>query len=253
MTEDKSTVSGIGNSAAAGRKRRNLVELCVGYGCILLVIWTSRPLQRLFYYVAIAVFLAIFWRSFEGWRVMGLRTTNFLRSLWVVGLALLMGAIAVLLAIRFRTLHLPDGPLLFLKTYWGYTVWSFAQQILLLDFFLLRFLRLLSGRKSAVMATASLFALAHLPNPILTPLTLLWGMAACLLFLRYRNLYPLAIAHAVFGICIAITVPGPVSRNMRVGLGYLQYRRHGDRQRSQSDHIVSTHAWVIAEAPTRRC
>jgi hypothetical protein len=52
---------------------------------------------------------------------------------------------------------------------------------------------------------------------------LVWGLAACLLFLCYRNLYPLALAHAIFGITIAITVPGPVDHNMRVGLGYLKY------------------------------
>jgi hypothetical protein len=104
-----------------------------------------------------------------------------------------------------------------------------------------------------VIVTAVIFALAHLPNPILTPVTLLWGLAACLLFLRYRNLYPLAMAHAIFGICIAITIPGPVSHNMRVGLGYLRYRPRGEHQRSQSDHIVSTQACVIADAPTRRC
>ena len=79
-------------------------------------------------------------------------------------------------------------------------------------------------RTSAVLATAGIFALAHLPNPILTPLTLLWSLAACLIFLRHHNLYPLAMAHAILGICIAITVPGSVSHNMRVGLGYLQYR-----------------------------
>jgi membrane protease YdiL (CAAX protease family) len=70
---------------------------------------------------------------------------------------------------------------------------------------------------------AVIFAVAHLPSPILTPVTLIWGFAACLLFLRYRNLYPLAMAHAILGISIAITIPGPVDHNMRVGLGYLTY------------------------------
>ncbi|MGO8718527.1 MAG: type II CAAX prenyl endopeptidase Rce1 family protein [Acidobacteriaceae bacterium] len=253
MPENNSNVSAIASSAAAGRKRRDLIELCIGYCSILVVIWTPRPLQTVLYFATIAVLLSMFWRSFDGWTAMGLRTTNFLHSLWVVGVALLLAAVAVLFAIRRNTLHVPDGLVLFLKTYWGYAVWSFVQQILLLDFFLLRFLRLLPGKKSAVLATAGIFALAHVPNPILTPLTLLWGVAACLLFLQYRNLYPLAIAHAILGICIAITVPGPVSHNMRVGLGYLQYRQHAHHHRSQIDHIVSTHAWVIAEAPTRRC
>jgi membrane protease YdiL (CAAX protease family) len=83
--------------------------------------------------------------------------------------------------------------------------------------------RLLPSARSAALAAAVLFALAHLPNPILTSVTLFWGFAACLLFLRYRNLYPLALAHAILGIAIAITVPGPVDHNMRVGLGYLTY------------------------------
>jgi hypothetical protein len=253
MPENNSTGFIMGNSVAAARKRRDWIELCLGYGLILAVIWTPRPLQTVLYFATIAVLLAMFGRSFEGWTAMGLRATNLLRSFWIVGVALLLASIAVLFAIRLNTLHVPDGPVLFLKTYWGYAVWSFVQQILLLDFFLLRFLRLLPEKKSAVAATAGIFALAHVPNPILTSLTLLWGLGACLLFLRYRNIYPLAIAHAIFGICIAITVPGPVTHNMRVGLGYLQYRRYAHHHRSQMDHIVSTHAWVIAEAPTRRC
>lgn len=253
MREKNSAAFVIESSVTAGYKRRDWIELCVGYGLIMAVIWTRRPLQSVLYFTTIAVLLAIFWRWFEGWTAMGLRATNLLRSLWVVGVALLLAAIAVLFAIRRNTLHVPDGPLLFLRIYGGYAVWSLVQQILLLDFFLTWFLRVLSGKKSAVVATAGIFALAHVPNPILTPLTLLWGLAACLLFLRYRNIYPLALAHAIFGICIAITVPSSVTHHMRVGLGYLQYRRQAPRHRSQMDHIVSTHAWVIAEAPTRRC
>ena len=70
---------------------------------------------------------------------------------------------------------------------------------------------------------AGIFAAAHLPNPILTPVTLLWGLCACFVFLRHRNIYPLAVTHAMLGICVAITVPGPVVHNMRVGLGYMRY------------------------------
>ena len=87
------------------------------------------------------------------------------------------------------------------------------------------------GPIAAALASAGLFALAHLPNPILAPVTLLWGFVACLLFLRYRNLYTLGMAHAVFGITIAICIPGPVIHNMRVGLGYLTYgHRHRPAQ-----------------------
>jgi membrane protease YdiL (CAAX protease family) len=107
-----------------------------------------------------------------------------------------------------------------------YALWACFQQLLLQGFFLPRFLGLMKGGRAAALLAAGLFALAHLPNPVLTPVTLLWGFVACLLFLRYRNLYPLALAHAIFGITIAITIPGPVDHNMRVGLGYLTYGHH---------------------------
>jgi hypothetical protein len=125
-----------------------------------------------------------------------------------------------------QTLHVPSTLLAFINTYWAYALWAAVQQFLLQCFFLSRLLRLLPGPKAAAFAAASIFAIAHLPSPILTSVTFLWGLAACLVFLRYRNLYPLAIAHAILGISIAITVPGPVDHNMRVGLGYLTYRQH---------------------------
>jgi membrane protease YdiL (CAAX protease family) len=78
----------------------------------------------------------------------------------------------------------------------------------------------------AALAAAAMFSLAHLPNPILTVLTFIFGLAACLIFLRYRNLYSLGIAHAILGVTLAITLPAPLIRNMRVGLGYLTYPSH---------------------------
>jgi membrane protease YdiL (CAAX protease family) len=82
---------------------------------------------------------------------------------------------------------------------------------------------LLPDAKLAAVVAAAIFAVAHLPNPILVPVTLFWGFAACLLFVNYRNLYTLAMAHAILGITLGLTVPGPVDHNMRVGLGYLTY------------------------------
>ncbi|WP_158819212.1 CPBP family intramembrane glutamic endopeptidase [Granulicella sp. S156] len=246
MTDEVST------TATAERRRLDLMELCVGYVLILLVIWTPRPWQRALYWLPVLWILVVSWLSFDGWKKMGLHTANLLRPLWIVGIALLMAAVAVVISWQLGTLHVPDTPWLFFKTYIGYAIWSFVQQLLLLVFSLQRLLRLLPGKLAAVLATATIFALAHLPNPILTPATLLWGLASCLLFLHYRNLYPLALTHAILGICIATTVPGQVTHNMRVGLGYLRYHPHRYHQRNQVDHMASTPACVIADAPTRR-
>ena len=204
-------------------RRRDLLQLSLGYALILAVIWSPRPFQRPLYIVTVLFIAASLWISFEGRKAMGLRWTNLMRSSWVPALALALAAIAVLIAIRLGTLH-PVGAFgLYVRNFWGYAIWSFAQQLLLAGFFLARFLRLLPTPRAAALAAASIFAIAHLPNPILTVATLVWGLVACFLFLRYRNVYTLAVAHAIMGICLAITIPGPVIRNMRVGLGYVTY------------------------------
>ncbi len=207
-------------------KRRALIEIAIAYGLILTVIWTPRPWQQWLWWAAVVAVLTMVGLSFESLSAMGLRAANFFRSLWVVGLALGLSGLAILLAAGMHTLHTPDSPILFVKSFWGYAIWAGAQQFLLQCFFLSRLLRLIPDRRSVVWVAAALFAIAHLPNPLLTVVTALWGATACLLYLRYRNLYPLMIAHAIFGIAIAITVPGPVDHNMRVGLGYLTYNRH---------------------------
>ncbi len=229
--------NGAKSSEGKQTQRRAFVEVAIAYFLILLVIWTPRPWQRYLWLVAVAGVASMTCLSLktfapDGLRSFGLRKENFLRSLWVAAVALALAGIAVALAVQHNTLALPvtpstgeGGVLPFIKTFGGYALWTFVQQFLLNGFFLLRLLHITPGPRSAAFATSGLFALAHLPNPVLAPATLVWGFASCLLFLRYRNLNPLAIAHAIFGITIAITVPGPVVRNMRVGLGYLRYHR----------------------------
>jgi membrane protease YdiL (CAAX protease family) len=222
------------------RKRRALIEVSVGYALILLAVWTPRPLQTWIEWVAFVWVLGVTLISFDGWRNMGLGPIGLLRSLWVVGVALAISMTAAVCAHIFHSLHAPRTLLLFVHRFWGYAIWAFLQQFLLLDFILLRLLCMVRRELIAVIGATGLFAVAHLPNPILTVATLLFGFAACLLFLRYRNIYTLAIAHALLGICIAVTVPGSVSHNMRVGLGYFTYRPPHHHQRSEIDQAVST-------------
>lgn len=207
-------------------KRRDWIELAVGYGLIMVVVWTPRPWQRFLWIAAAAAIVVMMGAGFEGRKAVGLRAANFWRSLWIVGAALALAAVADMVAARMHTLKVPAGPVAFIGTYCAYAIWTGVQQFLLQGFFLLRFLRVIPRAGLAALLAAGLFAAAHLPNPVLTPITLIWGFVACLLFLRYRNLYPLMMAHAILGITVAMTVPGPVVHNMRVGLGYLTYNPH---------------------------
>jgi Type II CAAX prenyl endopeptidase Rce1-like len=210
-------------SENARSRQRDLAELFLTYGLILLVLWTPGPWQPLLWGVALSSMLAITYLKFDGPRSMGLGKVNLRRSIWVAGAALAMASIAVLLAVRFHSLQLPVDRVWFFKHYGAYVIWAFVQQLGLQCFFLPRLSRLLPDRISAAAMAAVLFAGAHLPSPILMLATLVWGFVACLLFLRYRDVYSLAIAHAILGIAIGITIPGALDHNMRVGLRYLTY------------------------------
>ena len=205
-------------------KRREWIELAVALGLILLVIWTPRPWQRLLWWIAAAGIAGMISTSLESISVLRMRGASIFRGLWVSGAALALSAVAIALAVRLGTLRTLHGPLEVVKLYGLYALWALVQQFLLQGFFFLRLRRALPSAGGATLAAASIFAFTHLPNPILTPITFVWGLAACRLFLRYRNIYSLGLAHAILGVTIAITVPGPVDHNMRVGYGYLAYK-----------------------------
>jgi CAAX prenyl protease-like protein len=254
---DRFATDGTDLTGTAYQRWWDFLSFSIGYTLITLVIWTTNPVQRWLYWTTLAWVLLVTVVSFEGRKAMGLQISTFWKSSWVIGIALLFGACTITLAGRLHTLHHPQGFIPFIQRFWGYSIWAFLQQFLLQDFFLLRLIRILPDKRHAVIVGAALFSVAHLPNPILIVTTLLWGFIACSLFLRYRNLYSLAVAHAVLGICLAISLPGQIIHNMRVGAAYFAYRppvrlHHHHIHLSHNDHIASTKVWVVADDPTRR-
>lgn len=234
--------------------RRKIAELVVGYALILAVLWTPRPYQRRLYFLAAAFLILVSLFSGETLQGLGLSGRNLLRSSLIILLATIVCGASILTAASLGVLHGPGNFHEFVRRYWGYTIWSFAQQFLLQDFFLLRFLRILPDRPGgAIVAAAGVFALAHLPNPILTAFTMIWGLIACAAFERRRSLYPLGVAHAMLGITVAVVLPGTLTHNMHVGLGYYHYRSslHNNLDyRRVKDQTVSTKVCVKADAPT---
>lgn len=211
---------------AARARQRAALDISLAYGLILATIWAPKPIQQWIYLVAAAWIIVSTWRSFPGWNALGFRIGGFGPSAWVIAAGMGLSATALSIAVRIHTLREPITARGWVMAFGGYAVWSFAQQFLLQSYFFYRFRQLIANPKTAAVAAAGIFAAAHLPNPILTPVTFLWGLCACFVFLRHRNIYPLAITHVMLGICIAVTIPGPVVHNMRVGLGYLRYHPH---------------------------
>ena len=109
MATESVAIIGLENTSPEPGRLRDALELAIGYSLILLVIWTPRPWQRVLYCVAAIFLVVVTWRSFESVRAMGLRTTNLLRSAWVVVVALLLAGVVLVLSAHLHTLHRGDG------------------------------------------------------------------------------------------------------------------------------------------------
>lgn len=220
-------------SNSTGPTKRDIIELSVGYALILIAVWTPLHVQRIVFWLAFSWILSTVLLARDDRGTLGLGVSGLNRSLWVIAAALAFAGLDLLLSFWYSALHPLYGPMPIGRHMWGYMIWAFLQQFVLQDFFLLRLIRVLPSRTLAVVVAAVLFATAHIPNPLLFVLTLMWGTAACAIFLKYRNLYVLGLAHGILGLCIAVSVPNAIHHHMRVGLGYLRY--HADSSSSRAD------------------
>ncbi len=217
---------------------RDIVELSVGYALILIAVWTPLHVQRIVFWIAFSWIMSTVLLARNDRDSLGLGFSGLHRSFWLVGVALVLASLDLLVSFRFSVLHPLYGPVPMGRHMWGYMIWAFMQQFVLQDFFLLRLIRVFPSRGAAVFTAAALFATAHIPNPLLTLVTMAWGIAACAIFLKYRNLYVLGFVHGLLGLCIAVSVPNAVHHHMRVGLGYLRYNAEQHTSRAVLDRVT---------------
>jgi hypothetical protein len=221
MTRNKQGVASGGVRCVQSRNRE-LIELIVGYGAIVGVIWSPEHLQRILSPFVLLLTLGIILARGPSREDLGLDWRSLLRSAWILLAAIALGLISALIAVKVGTLHpLYKGDFAHIT---GYVLWTIYQQVLLQDFFMDRLLDLGLSSSTAVTIAGTLFAAAHLPSPWLTAATLIWGIASCALFRRYRSIWVLGLAQGLLGLCFATCVPDALHHHLRVGLGYLRYR-----------------------------
>jgi len=200
-------------------------EVAVGFALVQAALWTEGAARSVLTFAAataIAVAVSLERPSLGD---VGLARAGLGRSAWVVAATAGLAGILLLAGWLAGSSRYPfQSP--FLVHFAAYLPWSLAQQFAAQSFFYRR-LEALLGSKKAVGVAALLFSAAHLPNPVLAPATLAAGLLFSELFRRYRNLYPLAVAHALLAIAIAVAVPDHLHRHMHVGIGYLHYRPGG--------------------------
>ena len=198
----------------------NWIEVGVVFVLIMVAVWT--PQGRINTVVSVVAALCILLltahRGYSA-RELGLSHPVAGAALTLAAGALIAVAIA-LVGPFTRTLG-PAHPVAWNQV-WHYAIWALAQQFILQSFFYVRLEPILGGRR-AVLATALLFAIAHIPSPVLALIGFFGALFFCEVFRRYRNIFPLGLVHAAIGLAIAASLPDSLLHHMRVGIGYLQY------------------------------
>jgi membrane protease YdiL (CAAX protease family) len=220
----KLTSSDLTGTQLINRERWKLwLQLTVGYAFLEAALWSDPGPAAVFcsLLTVVTVLLFAFDRHYSR-QEMGLGIPSLDSIRWTFSLGLLAAALLPLAATLTGANALPTHAMP-LRTAVQYSLWAFVQQFILQSFFFVRLETLLGSRK-AVFATTALFALAHLPNTILTVVTIFAGLFFCELFRRYRNIFPLGAVHALLGLTMAASFSDSLLRHMRVGMGYFLLR-----------------------------
>src|SRR5271155_2492857 len=134
-------------------RARDLIELILGYGLIVGIIWTPEHLQRMLSPIALVLTLLVVLARRQSRDELGLGWRGLIPSLWILPAAIGFAAVSAFVAAKIGTLHpLYKADFAHIS---GYVLWTIYQQFLLQDFFMDRVLRLLSNETAAVVVPAS--------------------------------------------------------------------------------------------------
>jgi len=223
-TADPLTAGSEEDRRMAASTGRPLVEIAVLVLLVEVVMWVVpfAPNPRLAYACGaslIAFFLfACHIRGRAGARELGLRFDNVLVAL--KNLAIPLGAFVVLvLAIGFLFNSVRFGGK-FLTMLLSVPLWALLQQYMLLAFLGRRLQLILGDGNRSILATAAVFSLLHLPNPVLVVACAAGGLFWAREYQRNPNLFANALTHTVASAFLANSLPGWLLKNMVVGYNY---------------------------------
>jgi len=156
----------------------------------------------------------------ESWRDIGWRLDNFGSSVRIILLPTLIGA-AIILFVGWQMSSIHSSHSNLVTWGLGLAVWAFAQQFFLQGFINRRSQIIWGKGRLSVLIVAVIFAILHLPNPILTLATFIGAFIWSKAYQRYPNLFAVAFSHAFLSFLLAISLPNWLLNNLRVGFKYL--------------------------------
>jgi membrane protease YdiL (CAAX protease family) len=186
---------------------------------ILSYVWYFDPLVP---NVSVAVPIVIV-AALATWHCLRTGEWGFERRGLVPGLravALVLGPAVVLTLIAGASLGTVHDRRDFLGSLGALVVWGGAQQWVL-QTVVLREAQRATSERWGILVAATLFAVVHLPNPFLTPVTFAAGLVWCAIYARHPNIVPMAIAHGLGTLAILYAFDDAITGRLRIGYSYL--------------------------------
>ncbi len=159
----------------------------------------------------------------ESAREIGLRVDNFVKAARLLALPMCLVS-ALLLSIGYVV-----GSLNFLRWRGGQSIlglpalgilWGLMQQYALQAFVNRRAQMIWGSGLRSVLFVALMFAVLHLPNPLLTVATFGAGILWAAVYQRAPNVLALALSHGLMTWVLVSTLPASALNNLRVGFKY---------------------------------
>lgn len=206
-------MSGSRSYAFGSQTRYHLREPALVFGAFLVASWLLPLVPHTVLFQSIlgaGAVLGLAWsiaRNKDSLAILGVRADNVFPAT-----AVFLFVTATLIA----PLYWMDADMeIILGDLFGYFPWALFQQFLVVAGFWRNF-------RCRGLPAALVFSLAHAPNVPLMVLVLLAEAVWLFLFSRFRNLFSLALAHALAAVVVSQAIVPDWLSSLRVGLHYLE-------------------------------